>query len=176
MHHGPLFPEHICGPADSPWWAKNQDDDCVMIANAAFCGDDAKCLAAAELFGGDTGYYNDVDPDSGYAYYDEDNEGDRSYIGGGSDSLNHQTTTSSANYMPYIIVGGVLTTFLMALVWRKRGTIENDELKKEFAGSDLNGAVKSRMERVQAGDDVPPVTISFEPSFVPSQSDDYIMA
>lgn len=78
-------------------------------------------------------YYNAADPDF-YGDENTDSEGgeqyaydggDRSYIGGGYDSLNHQTSSSSTNYLPYYIVGGIVTVFIMGLLWRKRVSTVN---------------------------------------------------
>jgi hypothetical protein len=63
-------------------------------------------------------YYTAADPDS---YGDDENyDADRSYIGEGSNGVNHNSQSVQANWMPYIIIGGVLTTLMLGIVWRKR--------------------------------------------------------
>jgi hypothetical protein len=82
------------------------------------CGGNAECVAGADYYGTDSEYYSAEEE-----YYENDDGGDdgnRSYISPGSDSLNHQTATANAKYMPYFIIGAVLTTLTMAMVWRKR--------------------------------------------------------
>lgn len=51
---------------------------------------------------------------------DENYDADRSYIGEGSNGVNHNSQSVQANWMPYIIIGGVLTTLMIGIVWRKR--------------------------------------------------------
>jgi hypothetical protein len=95
------------------------------------CGDDADCAAGAQYLGGQSDYYDAEEGDGAYDNADGANDngedasetsdnGDRSYMDEGWDSVNYESSTASNNYMPYFILGAVLTGFIMALVWRKR--------------------------------------------------------
>jgi hypothetical protein len=81
------------------------------------CNGNQDCKDSYDYYTSDGDYYQDEN----YSAENTDNENnDRSYVQGGSDGVNHATASASANYLAYIIIGGVFTAFILAIVWRKR--------------------------------------------------------
>ena len=86
------------------------------------CGGNTDCLESNNYYNPDGYYDGDEEDYSGQSGQNDGgyDNGYRSYIDGGADSLNHQTTSAKSNYWPYIAIGSVLTAVIMAMVWRKR--------------------------------------------------------
>lgn len=94
------------------------------------CGDNQECAATASFLG--------VESDSYYEGEDlDDNDTDYSYttnVGDGS-AATRQESTSSQNWMPYAVMGAVLSGFIIFVVLRKRvsRTIEQWPEKENYA-------------------------------------------
>jgi hypothetical protein len=90
------------------------------------CNSNQECLDSYDYYAADGEFYEDEDYSEVNEEY-SDSDSDRGYVSGGSDGLNHVTTSASSNYLAYMIIGGVLTAFILAIVWRKRVSRPWDE-------------------------------------------------
>lgn len=110
-------------------------DDCYKDNSDA-------CIATQKFLGTDGSGSSTSDSNLDYSASD---------VGGGSGLSSGGNTSVKAHWAAYAILGGILTTFLLVVIWRKRSKIDNDQLGEELQphGEDLDDAVASKVE---AGD------------------------
>lgn len=156
-------------------YGQQQQEDCID-----------NLIQTNGMDGSDSSYYSDTDwQDAGdnsgsnqAQQYDGDSSSNGSYeanSGGADNSFSTPRSSVTANWLAYAILGGVLTAFILIVIWRKRvssyvpclrlsdpcqltciifqGKIENDDLGEELEphGESLSGAVARHHAKTNGG-------------------------